>query len=138
MKNSYINSFCSNIIQFNFLFALTIFVLTLTIFYFSNNSSKQFLIKSSNSFNLVKFLLILELVVLLISNNSLLFIYASSLKTLNTTVTYSSSSVITNLYSIPINLFTFSINVDFIGLIFCTLAFFVGLVSLLALDTRFY
>jgi len=41
-------------------------------------------------------------------------------------------------YAIPINLFSFSINLDYIGIIFSTLAFFVGLVSLLALDTRFY
>lgn len=47
------------------------------------------------------------------------------------------SSVYCN-YVVYFNIFFFNFSLDFIGLIFSNLAFFVGLVSLLALDTRFY
>ena len=138
MSNYYLISLCSNIVYINLFLSILILLISFIIFIFYSYSSKQQLIKDYSIVNTIKLLLIGELVIFFILNIILFYLYSTFLKTSNFFILNDNNNFSVFFYSLPINIFNLSINIDVIGLIFSNLAFFVGFISLLALDTRFY
>jgi formate hydrogenlyase subunit 3/multisubunit Na+/H+ antiporter MnhD subunit len=139
VTNSYLSTLCSLINSFNIILSLLILIFTIIIFYLSQNNSSQFLIKDYSSFRFVKFMLIFELVVFFITNLLLFIIYFSFYKNNQYSIIfYDNSADLYCNYALSFTLFSYKCTLDLFGLIFSNLAFFVGLVSLLCLDTRFY
>lgn len=137
MYNCYLINLCSYIIEFNVIISLLSIFVTAVMFYYSNINSKQTLIKD---FNVLKFLKIILLGQLLISFITYLFIfylYSYVLKKMTISV-LCDAHFMRYYYSIPVDVFSYSLSIDIIGVIFAALAFFVGFISLIALDTRFY
>jgi hypothetical protein len=131
--------FCSSLTQFSLLLAiLLLFVVTILTLYFSKGGVVN-LSKNSNLVYVTKFVLVLELAVFFILNLMIFFIFVRLLKLnlIDSLISKTNNFSYQN-YTIPINLFSFELSIDIIGLIFSNLAFFVGFLSLLCLDTRFY
>jgi len=120
--------------------AISLLFISFILFYFYNFTSKQLLIKDYSLFSWVKYLMVMELSLFLVLNINLFFLYSSFLKNSLSYLSLTSYNQEFSIfyYSIPLNFFSLNLNLDIIGIIFSNLAFFVGLVSLLALDTRFY
>lgn len=139
MINSFIFTLASNLSMFSVISSVIFMFVTLVIFYFSQNKSYQILVKENSAFSLVKYLLIFELIILFLCNLIILYCYMTALKTSQASFVF--EGCIVNLYCtyiVPFNLFSLSLSLDFVGLLFSNLAFFVGLISFLSLDTRFY
>jgi NAD(P)H-quinone oxidoreductase subunit 4 len=107
-------------------------------FYTHKGGSIQ-LLKTSNLVYVTKFVLVLELAVFFVINLFIFFIFVSLLKfsLIDSIISRTYNFSYYN-YNIPINLFSFDLSIDIVGLIFSNLAFFVGFLSLLCLDTRFF
>lgn len=103
-----------------------------------NHSSSQDMLKTTGSFRIVKFLLLAELSVMLICNLILFYSCVCWLKTTQMQSMFTAPGLGEYCASVTFTIHQYDLTLDFIGLIFSNLAFFVGLISLLALDTRFY
>lgn len=98
------------------------------------------LIKEINVFIYVRAILLFELAILLIINIILFILYTFFIKVSTNYILYNFLENTFSLfyYSIPLNIWSYNLELDIVGIVFLNLAIFVGLMSLLALDTRFY
>lgn len=132
MHSTYFFFFSKNLFFFNFLFLLFFFFLSLLIFFFSKIQYFQSFFNSTDFLIKVQYLL---LVSLLISFFIFLFgfcFYCYFFKL------YMSHMYLNNFFYLPsLNYLNF-LSFDFFGLILLFLAYIVGLISFLTLDSRFY
>ena len=142
--NSYI--YIYSLLSFNFYFLFLSIIFSAIILYFSKILSSQYFFKNLSSFSYLKGILIFSLLIsffihvcisylYIIFSNSFFKIIVSSdyllLPNLEEFIKNNSS----NFYLFNINLY---LTLDFFGLILLTLAYLVGFISILALDTRLY
>jgi hypothetical protein len=116
--------------------------LSTLIYYFSKILNFQILIKNFSSVYLIRLILIITLLISFFINCFVFWIfikcyYSSIIFFLN------SSSVLNNLdlffYRIPLSsFFGLKFSIEFFGFIFILLAYLVGFISFLALDTRLF
>lgn len=140
--------------EINFLFLLFLFLITTIITYLTKSISNQNLI-SNNMYNLVKLIIMFSLIIsfLLHLINFWSYIFSSyntnlnlfnNTKILNNniielTYTSESSNLKKNYELIPfLNKFSLNISLDLYGFVLITLAYIVGVISLLTLDSRLY
>jgi len=139
MNNVIISTLCANIIYFNIILLGFTLLTSLVIFYTTTLSPKQNLIKDYNNFSYIKYILVFQLSIFFILNLVVLYLFTINLKLTTSSLLFlHNKNYIYYFYSVPLTVFNYTLNLDIIGLIFGNLAFFVGLISLLALDTRFY
>lgn len=139
MNNSFLVQFCVAITQFSLATSMLILVFTALLAFFSSRLNSLSLIKNDSTSHFIKFILVTELAVFFVLNLILFFMFTLILKLnlVDSIISDTKSSSYFN-FSIPVNLFSFELSIDIIGVIFANLAFFVGFISLLCLDTRFY
>lgn len=135
------NNLCKSLIyyfidQILFICLFSLF-LSLIAYIFTFNNRTQNSLKLISIYNLSKYLLLISLSSISIISfvNCYIYIYVYKNDLQNRLLNYD------NIYSLYITSSIsqyISIKIDLFGLVFSSLAFFVALVSLLALDTRFY
>ena len=134
-------------LQLNFYFLIFSIFFSLLIFYLSKYFNIQFFFRNSSSLNFLKLFLILSLVISFIIHCITFWMY------INLIYYFLSFNLSNNYFIIPnlnyflnisiFNYFNFEIfnvyfSMDFFGFILLFLAYIVGIISILALDTRLY
>ena len=134
-------------LQLNFYFLVFSVFFSLIIFYTSKYFNIQFFFKNSSSLNFLRIFLILSLIISFIIHCITFWFY------INLIYYFMNFNISNNLFIIPnlnyfiklnlFNIFSFNIfniyfSMDFFGFILLFLAYIVGIISILALDTRLY
>lgn len=142
MINLYYFYFLKGLFELNFYYFVFSLITALVIFYFSKIFNFSFLIKNYDNISLVRFILFLSLFV---SFCFIFFIFFIFIKCYQSYVYF---SIFTNFnlnysdlffFKLPLfSLWFIKFSIEFFGFIFIILAYIVGLISFLALDTRFY
>ena len=115
-------------------------VLGMLIFYFSKFFNFQKILKSFSSASVIKFILISSLLISLFINILIFWIFIKCYYSSINNLIYN-NNIFLNLFFFKINLSVFwgcRLSLEFFGFIFIILAYIVGLISFLALDTRLY
>lgn len=119
---------------------LWILVIGLVVSFFIWYSSKIFFwqnsLKHSSVFVILRFVLLSTLLICTIVSLLTLYCYSLFLKFSTKLLLFNSLIIFNNV--IISDFYFFVLSLDFFGVILCTIAFFVALVSFLALDTRLY
>lgn len=123
--------------MFNIVIAISTLLIGCVFYSLTSIFSKNNLIKENSSFVYIRTFLVFELIILLIINIIIYILYTFFLKNSISHIVYENNFSI-YFYALPINLWSYNLELDIIGIIFLNLALFVGFISLLALDTRFY
>lgn len=133
-------------VEFNFYFLFFLFIITTIIFYLNKINSIQNLIFIS-SFNFIKLLTVAGLLIsFFIHILSFWFYcihsynYSLNLFSSFNIINFNNINIFENTYSwsfLP-KIFNINLTLDFFGFILLTLAYIVGFISILALDTRLY
>ncbi len=130
-----------SLLIFNFLSLLLLTILLILFYYFYKIYNKEIFLNYKTSFSYLKFLLIFFLIISFFLHMLFIWFYVK--------LVYSYFNDVNNLYNflsyslfLDYNFFnkfiTFYFSVDFFGIILLTLAYLVGFISLLVLDTRLY
>ena len=129
--------FFSNILIYtiNILMAGTIF--SYLLYFFSFKNQYQNLIKHDIVYNLIKVLLLISLGLSYIFFIFFLYFFYSYYSSISNYVLFSTYKVLPTIY-LNLFLFYFEFSVDFFGIVLLFLAYFVGILSLLALDNRIF
>lgn len=107
------------------------------IYFFSYKNQYQNIIKNDSVYNLIKLLLLITLGISFLLFTIFLYKYFYYFLSINNYYIYSSYVIVPDIYiNLYFSLFEFS--VDFFGIILLFLAYFVGILSLLALDNRIF
>ena len=107
------------------------------IYFFSYKNQYQNIIKNDSIYNLIKLLLLITLGISFLLFIIFLYKYFYYFLSINNYYIYSSYVIVPDIYvNLYFSLFEFS--VDFFGIILLFLAYFVGILSLLALDNRIF
>jgi len=118
-----------------------VFIISVFLFYFSKYYNFQNLIKLFSLSNIFKFILLISMLISFFLN---LFSFWFFIKTYNSSLTtslYSNFYLENNIFLFNIflfNFFNYKTSIEFFGFIFILLAYIVGLLSFLALDTRIF
>lgn len=129
--------FFSNLLTYiiNILFLGTFF--SYTIYFFSYKNQYQNIIKNDTTYNFIKILLILSLGLSFTCFIFFLYYYNSYYNFINNYYLFNSYGLIPQIYyNLYFSFFEFSI--DLFGIILLFLGYFVGILSLLALDNRIF
>jgi len=129
--------FFSNILIYtvNILMSGTFF--SYLIYFFSFKNQYQNLIKHDTIYNLIKIILLVSLGLSYIFFIFFLYFFYSYYSSISNYLLFSTYKVLPTIY---LNFFLFWVefSVDFFGIILLFLAYFVGILSLLALDNRIF
>lgn len=134
-------SFTLYIYYYVLLFLVVGYIISLLIFFFYKISSKKTLIKTHSTYFYIKYILFLSFS---ISTILLIFVfYCYTIYTIYSLnhINYTGYNLTFTTLYMKLHLFSklsILLSVDFFGVILCILAFFVGLLSFMALDSRFY
>lgn len=140
--------FVKILLEYNYIYIATTFLLSSIIYYFSKVNNSQYFFKFSTSLKIIRILLILSLLISFLIHIFIFWLYVSYIHI------YLKLPLMDNLIVLPkyqtsaltissINLLGYNslklyLTLDFFGLILLTLAYVVGFISILALDTRLY
>ena len=140
--------FVKVLLEYNYLYITTTFLVSTLIFYFSKIFNNQVFFKFSTSLKIIRIILILSLLISFFIHIFIFWLYISYIHI------YLKLPIIDNFVILPkyqtnlLSLTTLSffglnnikiyLTLDFFGLILLTLAYIVGFISILALDTRLY
>ena len=134
-------------LQINFYFLIILLIVSAIIYYLSKIYSFQSFFRNSSSLRILRLTLVLGLLISFFLHILTFWLYV------NLIYNFLSYSVVTSYLLIPnlnyflvvkifnifsFNLFNIYFSIDFFGLILLTLAYVVGFISILALDTRLY
>lgn len=141
MINLYYLYFVSSLFQFNFIFLILFFFISIIIYYFSKIFNFQNLLKDNSSSKFIKFILLTSLLISFFVNlfSFWIFIkcYYNSLNFFLYTDFFLNNSIF--LFNIPLfNILSYKTSIEFFGFIFILLAYIVGFISFLSLDTRLF
>lgn len=134
-------------LQLNFYFLIFIIFFSLIVFYLSKYFNLQFFFKNSSSLKFLKFFLITGLVVSFLIHCISFWLYSNLIYYFVSFNISSNYLIIPNLgyfYKLPLfslvsySIFNIYFSVDFFGFILIFLAYIIGIISILALDTRLY
>ena len=132
------------LIKFNFYFLLFSLIIILVFFFFSKISNLQSFFKNIFIFSYVRLYLKLSLIISFFIHFIIFLLYINisnyytNLLYFNDYLLLPNQIILTNLFDI--NLFNLNLyfSLDLFGLILLTLAYLVGFIAILALDTRLY
>ena len=125
--------------EYNIYFYIFSFVLCNLIFYFSKNYNLQNILKNFSSTHIIKYILLISILISLfiIIFSFWFFIKLYYLTSLNILIKNDLLNIF--YYKIPLNdLWGIKLSIEFFGFIFIILAYIVGFLSLMSLDTRLY
>lgn len=134
-------------LQLNFFFLIFIVSISVFIFYCSKYFNLQYFFKNSSSLNFLKLVLIGGLIISFLIHCITFWLYVSTIYYFMGFSISNNYFVIPNLNcfckfsifnSISLDVFSIYFTMDFFGFILLFLAYIVGIVSILALDTRLY
>ena len=129
--------FFSNILIYTINILLTGTFISYLIYFFSYSNQYQNLIKYDGVYNLIKIILTLSLGLSYIFFIFFLYFFYSYYLSISTYSLFNTYQLIPNIY-VNFFLFWFEFSVDFFGLVLLFLGYFVGILSLLALDNRIF
>ena len=122
-----------NLIQINIFVVLILNWLGYLSYYFSKNYNQQNILSSNSSFTIIKLILVVSNTLSLILY--LIFVYFY----INYIIYINNNFIFDKVVITPVNNFYFyDFSIDFFGLVLLFLAYIVGILSLMALDTRLY
>jgi len=130
------------LLEFNVFYLLVGMVISGLIYYLSKIINFQVLMKNFSSIFIIRFILILSLLVSFFINCLVFWIfikcyYSSIIFFLNSSQIYNSLDLF--FYKIPLSSkFGLKFSIEFFGFVFILLAYIVGFISFLALDTRLF
>ena len=136
-----------SLLQYNYIYICTFFLICTLIYYISKIFNFQKFFKHSSSLKLIRVLLILSLLISFFIHMFVFWLYVDHIYVfLNLPVSNNLAifpKFINNINFNGVGILNFSIlnlylTLDFFGLILLTLAYIVGFISILALDTRLY
>ena len=129
--------FFSNLLIYTINILLTGTFFAYLIYFFSYINQYQNLIKHDTVYNLIKIILTLSLALSYIFFIFFLYFFYSYYMSISTYSLFGTYQLIPTIY-VNFFLFWFEFSVDFFGLILLFLGYFVGILSLLALDNRIF
>ena len=128
--------------KYNFYVLFFSTFLSLILFYFSKFFNFQYLFKNFNSDSLIKLILGISLTVSFFTHVLTFWLYSQFfIINSNSYLTFLYDSVVPNFFNFKVIYFSFfglKFSIEFFGFIFIILAFLVGVVSFLCLDSQFY
>lgn len=131
-----------SLLEYTIFYLIFSFIISIVIWYFSKNFNFQTFLKNLSGLVIIRFLLLVSLLVATIAVFLLTWLYCIYQNTLSHYIMYSTLNG--NMYFFDVfkivilNNFFVHFNLDGFGLVLLNLALFVGFISLLSLDTRFY
>lgn len=140
--------FIKVLLEYNYIYVATTFLVSSLIYYFSKINNTQLFFKFSSSLKIIRLLLILSLLISFFIHIFIFWLYISYihiylklpliesmviLPKYQTSVLTLTSTTLFGLEGLKIYL-----TLDLFGLVLLTLAYIVGFISILALDTRLY
>ena len=135
------------LLNFNFYLLLLSCIFSSLIFYGSKFFNIQNFYKNSSSMSLIKYALLTSLLVSFFIHIIVIYFYCSFYYSYTNQIVYNDNIIIPSLMEFNnfstlsfFNSFNFNLylTIDFFGLILLLLAYIVGFISILALDTRLY
>ncbi len=140
MLNLYYNYLIRYLFEYNLIFFLLCIFLSLVIFYLSKFFNFQVILKNFSSVSVIRLILLSSILISLFINILIFWIFIKSYysSTLNLIL---NEHIFLNLfyYRIPLNSFWgLKLSLEFFGFIFIILAYIVGFLSFLSLDSRLY
>lgn len=117
------------------------YFISLLIFFYYKISNKQYMLQTLDTYFYIKLILfatfsLSTLTLILVFYNYFIFTINTSSSLYFSGYIYKSMDIVTKLN--VHDLFYIYLSIDYFGILLCILAFFVGLLSFMALDTRFY
>lgn len=142
MNKIYCLYLTQSLLEYTIFYLIGSFIISLVVWYFSKTFNFQSLIKNLTSLNFIKITLLVSLLVSSFSVFFLTWLYHIYQKILSHQVLYYNLNSDLHFFdNIKITIFSnffVHFNLDGFGLVLLNLALFVGFISLISLDTRFY
>lgn len=132
----------NSLVKFVFIYVVASLVFSMILWYFSSDTNAQNFLGNFNPLALIKFTLIVTVIVVGVCVFILTYFYIIYQRTVYNYVLYSTVDSFSTYFDYfrlwAVTFFSVHFTLDGFGLVLLNLAVFIGLISLLSLDSRFY